>query len=247
MPPKSVKTNGKGASAPKSPPAKRKAAKKASAKKSAARQTKNTSNNSYIRNLHYGAGGARIDFDDRRIQLEPRGHIGDLVIVTEDDREDPLYQRNIGVIFEELTLAQGREVIDKQNTNAQAHRGPSTMDYLRNEKGEKYSQVRATIEPSFEQQGTVVANVVPAADGKNTTGNVAFDRPIGPEQVEVPGSQPVNFDPNVMPAGLSMEQAQLFMQTPPENRHLLLQQFQQEEAEGYRNELNVQVAPPEQT
>lgn len=251
MAPKSVKPNGRGAAAPKAPKKAATKAKKPAAKKKAQASPKSH----YIRNLHNGAGGARVDLDDTRINLRPRGERGDMMIVTEEMTNDPMYQHNIGIIFEEISLEKGKEIISKQQINQQS--GPTTMDYITNEKGEKYAQVKATITPSYEAQGVTVAEISPGSDGKNTTNNKDITRavqptdhfasPLGPEQVEVPGSTQVAFNPDVMPQGLSMEQAQLFMQTPREQRHLLIQQFQGEAAETYREQLQVSIEPVEQT
>jgi hypothetical protein len=228
-------------------PKKRKASKKAPAKEA----TSTAAPTVWIRNLHYGAGGARFDLltYDKRIELAPRGHIGDLLQTTEEMREDPRYQRNKDILFEEVSREIAMQILDKQNINAQTYRGPTPMDFIRNEKGEKYSQVRAVVEPSFESQGIVVGQVSTAADGKGAreVGNIT-DRASGapPQQTYPPGSYelaPQDFDPNVMPAGLSMQQAGLYAETPPEQRFALLQRFLSEGAHGVG--LNVVVTAPE--
>jgi hypothetical protein len=260
--PKPVTPHGKGAKAPSSAP-KKTASKKKKAKKPAAQS--NSASTHYIRNLHSGAGGARIDLQttDTRIQLEPRGRRGDMRLVTEEIANDPMYQHNLGVIFEEVPIEVGREIIAKQQTNQQQE--PSTMDLLRNSKGEKYIQTRANVEIPFEQQGVTVAQVSQGQDGRYTEGNVNINRSVqptdhfsgqqpqvqqalGPQQVAVPGSQPV-FDPDVVPAGLSVEQAQVFIETPREQRLALVEHWRQQamEDEAYRNQLNVSVQPTEQT
>lgn len=257
--PKAVTPHGRGAKAPQVKPT----PKKKASKKAKAPATSQSASTHYIRNLHSGAGGARIDLmNDMRIHLEPRGRRGDMRLVTEDMVQDPMYQHNLGVIFEEIPIMLGKEIISKQQTNQQ--NGPSTMDLLTNEYGKKYTQTRATIEPSYESQGVTVASINPGADGRNTTQNVDISRmvqptdhfsgpqaqppqPLGPQQVQVPGSQPV-FDPDIVPAGLSVEQAQVFIETPREQRLQLVEAWRQQtmEAEAYRNQLNVSVEPTEQ-
>lgn len=231
-------------------PKKRKASKKAPTKVATNSPVAPTV---WIRNLHYGAGGARFDLltYDKRIELAPRGHIGDLLQTTEEMREDPRYQRNKDILFEEVSRETAMRILDKQNTNAQAYRGPTPMDFIRNEKGEKYAQVRAVIEPSFESQGIVVGQVsTPNPEGGQSArdiGNVS-GRASGapPQQTYPPGSYelaPQDFDPNVMPAGLSMQQAGLYAETPPEQRFALLQRFLSEGAHGAG--LNVVITAPE--
>lgn len=250
--PKSVKGQGRvTAPAPSTP----KPARKTASKKKAKAPATDSKSVHYIRNLHGGAGGARFDLSvvDTRIHLEPRGRRGDMRLVTEEMTVDPVYQMNLGVLFEEVPILEGQEIIRKQTINQQ--NGPSTFDLLTNEYGEKYVQTRASVTAPFEQQGQVVARMVPGADGRNTTGNVDFERSakptdffggrqLGPQAVEVPGSTPV-FNPDVMPQGLSVEQGQVFIETPREQRQQLVEQWRIAalEAEGYRNELNVNVEP----
>lgn len=257
--PKAVKAQGRGAKAPQVKPT----PKKKASKKAKAPVTAQSASTHYIRNLHSGAGGARIDLSsDTRIHLEPRGRRGDMRLVTEEMVQDPMYQHNLGVIFEEIPIEVGKDIINKQQTNQQ--NGPSTMDLLTNEYGAKYTQTRATVEPSFESQGVTVASIDPGANGRNTTQNVDINRtvqptdhfagpqaqpsqPLGPQQVQVPGSQPV-FNPDVLPNGISIEQAEVFIATPREHRLQLVETWRQQamEAENYRNQLNVSVEPTEQ-
>jgi hypothetical protein len=229
MPPKKVKPAGRAAPAPQSstPKTAKKAPKKASAASKKAPKT------SYIRNLHNAAGGSRIDLTDgRRIHLEPRGQVGDVLLVSDDDRDDPVYQRNLGILYEELTREQGLEVVDKQNTNAQAPR-PGVMDHMTNEKGEKYVQTQPTITATYESQGQVVGQISPAAEGQHVTHTGNIERAMGPEEVQVPGSRSV-FDPDIVPAGLSVEQAQAYIATPREQRQDFLARLQGTEDLGLR-------------
>lgn len=262
--PKTVTPVGRGKH--KAPQTKKQTAKKTASKKKAKAPATVTATTHYIRNLHSGAGGARVDLSsDQRIQLEPRGRRGDMKLVTEEMVNDPMYQHNLGVIFEEIPLALGKEIIAKQQINS--NDGPTTMEMLTNSQGEKYAQTRASVELPFEQQGVVVASIDPAGDGKNTEGNVDITRAIqptdhfsgpqamppmqqpqlGPQYAQVPGSVPV-FNPDVVPPGLSVEQAQLFIETARDQRLQLVEAWRQQamEAEAYRNQLNVTVEPTEQ-
>lgn len=214
----------------------------------------------YIRNLHNMAGGARFDLamSDMRIDLRPRGERGDMRLVTQEMIDDPVYQFNKGLIFEEVPIDQGQEIIRKQAINQQS--GPGTFDLLTNEYGKKYKQTRASVTLPFEQQGQVVASIDPGYDGKNTTGNVEINRrevqpadffggdQMGPQQVQVPGSTPV-FNPDVYPEGLTEEQQTVFAETPREQRQGLYEFWlrQAREAEQYRSNLNVSVEPTEET
>lgn len=243
--PKTVKTRGRVAAPAPNKPAKKKAS--SSKKKTAASTRASTPKTNYIRNLHNGAGGIRIDLTDgARLLVAPRGQVGDVLLVNEDQRNDPAYQRNKDLLFEELTLAEGEEVIEKQNINAQSSRS-TVMDFLTNEKGEKYAQMHATVEPTFESQGQVVGHVSPASEGTSVRDGGNINREpivqsgLGPQQVEVPGSTAVAFNPDRMPEGLTVDQAKLFIETPREERQELLQRFAQENAEQYRNNLNVTV------
>lgn len=244
MAPKSVKGQGRVTAKPAPTP---KSAPKKPAKKKAAKPAGETTSVTYIRNLHSGAGGARFDLSvvDTRIHLEPRGRRGDMRLVTEEMQTDPIYQMNLGILFEEIPITEGQEIIRKQAINQQ--QGTSTFDLLTNEYGAKYTQSRASVTAPFEQHGVVVGNVSTAQSGRGSreTGNI--DRQVTPQDFfsEQQQVQP-QFDPDVVPAGISVEQAQVFIETPREDRLALVQEWfiQQAEAEGYRASLNVQVEAP---
>lgn len=243
MAPKKVTPAGRAAPAPKATPAKQSAKKKASTsqKKTA------TSTSRYIRNLRYAAGGVRIDLADRRIHLEPRGQVGDLAAISKDDREDPIYQRNLGTLFEEISKVEADSVIQKQNTNAQGPR-QGTMDILRDEHGKAYPNP-VKIEKSFEEQGAVVGQVSVAKEGvsANNTGNIERSG-LEPAEVQVPGSRPAVS--NAMPEGLTEPQAIEYLNTPPEQRADFLARIRgggeagaSAAAEAYRDSLRVSIEP----
>lgn len=185
MPPKRVTPRGKAAQPPEAvPPAPKKTAKKKPAAK------RSTSTTRFIRNLHGAGGGVRFTLtDDTRIKLEPRGHVGDIAPVSKEQRDDPIYIRNNGSLFEELTVAQAKAIMEKQTINAQAPR-PTVYDHLLNERGEKY-QRGPVIEKPFEQQGQVVAHIEDGPAGRFTDGHqgmITRANAAAPEQVAVPGS-----------------------------------------------------------
>jgi len=245
--PGTVKPTGRGASAPNRPTGKKGSAKKAT-KKKASPGPKNT--RKYIRNLHHGAGGARLGLaDGSELQLAPRGQVGDLILVGEDQQQDPLYQRNKDFLFEELTVEQGLEVIDKQNINAQAFRS-SPLEHITNENGEAYTRP-VNVTQTYESQGQVVGAISPAGSGVSSqnTGNIErqtqaaiaqMGQPpttqdvMGPQQIAVPGSQ---FNPDIMPSGLTTKQAEQFLQTPREHRAQLVEIWATEATENLVNRL----------
>lgn len=185
--PKKVTPRGKAATTPKVTPAKKSTTKK---KKSPA---KRGPTQRYVRNLHGAAGGVRILLDnENKIALKPRGEVGDLAPVTKEDRSDPKYVANYGVLFEEISSAEAQKVIEKQSTNAQAPR-QRTIDLIRDEYGDPVKG-EVKMEESFEAQGQVVAHIQDGPDGRFTEGHqglITRADAQAPEQVEVPGSAPV--------------------------------------------------------
>lgn len=186
MAPKKVTPRGKAAKPPtqKKPPAK-KAAKKTTRSRSAS-----TSKKVFIRSLVGAAGGVRLSFDED-YKLTPRGQIGDIVQVTEDDRLTPSYQADLNVLFHEISEEEAREAISKQATNAQAPRQPALMDIIKNERGESYAQAEPQVEVPFEQQGEVVATISDGPDGRFTDGyqgTITRSGGEAPQQVAAPGS-----------------------------------------------------------
>lgn len=242
MAPKSVKGQGRVTAKPAATP--KSAPKKKAAKKAPAPATSSTSVH-YIRNLHSGAGGARFDLTERRIHLEPRGRRGDMYLVTEEMMNDPIYQHNLGILFEEIPIDVGQDIIRKQSINQQ--NGPSTFDLLTNEYGAKYTQTRASMTAPFEQQGQVVGHVSTGGSGVGSreTGNIQRQVQAQDFFTEQQQIQP-EFNPDIVPAGISVEQAQVFIETPREDRLALVQEWftQQAEAEGYRDSLQVRVEAP---
>lgn len=187
MAPKKVTPRGKAAKPPVNKP---KTAAKKPARKPRAKKTEEVQERRFIRNLTGAAGGVRLVFESQ-YKLEPRGFVGDMVQVYEDDWLSPNYTTDLGILFEELTVEQAKEVLTKQSTNAQAPRQDALMDVLRNERGEKYTQADPTIEQPFERQGQVVATVEDGPEGRFTTGyqgKITRTSAEAPQQVPVPGS-----------------------------------------------------------
>lgn len=187
MPPKKVSPRGKGASAPKKSPTPSSPQGKKT-KKTASKKKPSTSGTRYVRSL-YGSD-ARITLDNGLVlNLKPRGQVGDLAPVDADDRADQKYALNKNLLFEEVSAAEAKQILEKQATNAQAPRN-TTFDLLQNERGESYAQDAPVIEEPFENQGTVVANVEDTGSGRFSEKNTELTRPPGaaPEQASPPGS-----------------------------------------------------------
>lgn len=249
MAPQKVTPNGRGASAPKKPSGRKQP------KKTAKKRAAPTENGFYIRSIRNAAGGSRMTLlDGTSIELKPRGQVGDTFRVEDEIRHDPYYLANLGLLFEELSLEDGTEVISKQGTNAIAPR-PSTMEGLTNEKGESYpAGSRPVIEQPFEQQGFVAGHVSTGGEGVHhrEIGNIQrqaaqVSEVVGPPQVQVPGSQPV---PGAMqmPDGLTETQALEYLQTPIEQRNDFLARIKGNEGEAadqIRSGLSVSMGPVE--
>lgn len=203
--PKKVTPRGKAASAPKKTTARKTTTKKAPAKRGSTQR--------YIRAIYSPAGGTRLTLNNgSHFELKPRGQIGDCAAVTKEDMLDPIYIQNKDMLFEEITAAEAKKVMEKQVTNAQAPRQNPLMGTLTNERGETYQQNDPTVEQAFEQQGKTVGHLQPAADGRFTSGNQDIARPMEPEHAEVPGSveHPTSADQQMrniqVPADIPPEQ-----------------------------------------
>lgn len=186
MPPKKVTPRGKAAKNTASPKATGK-------QKPAAAPRKRGSTKRFIRAIYAPAGGTRITLNNgSRFQLQPRGQIGDLAPVDKDDMNDPIYHQNKGVMFEEISEAEAKKIMEKQSTNAQAPRQASVLSQIRDEYGNPMKQ-SVKVEQPFEQQGQVVATVEDSAPGRFTDGHQGLitrsEGGMAPDQQVVPGSQ----------------------------------------------------------
>lgn len=199
--PKKLAPRGKGASAPKKKS--RTPSQKATPKKTATKKSSPSTGIRYVRSI-YGSE-ARITLDNGLvINLKPRGQVGDLAPVDAEDRADQKYALNKDLLFEEISQAEAKQILEKQSTNAQAPRN-TTFDLLENELGQPYAQDAPTIEEPFEEQGTVVASI-DTDPTQQPRYQEQITRPVAsPEQVAVPGSVQ-NPGPQV-PAHVPPEQA----------------------------------------
>jgi hypothetical protein len=162
----------------------------------------------YIRNITGSEVGVRFDRHGRagsgnkRINLRPRGQRGDMVPIEPADKKDPVFNANLGRIFELLDEEQAQRAYEGQTTNQQAvHPALAT---LRNEHDEPYSQGAIKVEPVFEEQGIVVAEVsTPDPSGETNkqagkverrdVGDVRVYENLEPEHAKVPGSEDLSL------------------------------------------------------
>lgn len=145
----------------------------------------------YIRAIYAPAGGTRLTLNNgNRFHLQPRGQINDLAPVTKDDITDPVYVQNKNLMFEEISSAEAKKIIEGQATNAQTPRNRGVIEHIRDEYGNPVNQ-EVKMEQPFEQQGQVVANIEDGPSGRFTDGYQGkITRAPGeaPQQVSVPGS-----------------------------------------------------------
>lgn len=122
----------------------------------------------YARNLRAMEAAIRLDRQhdkgQKRLEFKPRGERGDIVALKTEDLEDPTLLANVGVIIEIITAAEAREIISKQSTNQQAAVHP-VMALLRNELDQPYAEGAVKVEPEYNSQGIVVANLKPQGGG----------------------------------------------------------------------------------
>lgn len=183
--PKRVSTRGKAAKPPATAPAPSNVA--PAPKK---RTPKKPSQYLYVRNIR-GTICRFTLMDNTRIELQPRGMRGDTFPVSLDHEDDPILRANVGMLFEVLNEADGKEVIFKQATNQQHH---TAFDQLVNEHGQKISSGRIT--PSAESQAKTLGEIQANADRLND---------LSPQQAQVPGS--VGYPGVDIPSHLSAEEA----------------------------------------
>lgn len=248
--PKRLSPQGKAASPARKAPA---PAKKASQKKKPTPRSKpaksETEERSYIRNIRGTWARLTLHQNDRRIELEPRGQRGDMAMVTPEEREDDIYRDNLGYIFEEVRLDEGKKIIAKQQTNAAPQ--PTIMDHIRNPHGDPYQQP-ATVEASMESQGQVVANIEQKQGSQHVDQIEEITRASGaaPVQQAVPGSigNPGITIPPDMPAEqvaayVAQQRARAGSERVGDGTDNLARQNSEEAAAALREGLNVSVGP----
>lgn len=215
MPPKKLKARGKAAAPPEPNIATKPSARKKSAPEQHTEHPAPEETSRYIRNLR--GINARVSLiSGRRIEFEPRGQRGDLAAVTKEERQDPLYLQNRGVIFEEIDQPTAMEIISKQQINASAPH-PTLMDHLRNEQGEAYEQRDVHVEIAKERQGFTVAEIAADTGDRHVSANPEGEvvrHAAGPEQVQVPGSvgHPATNEMASLPDDISAEEVREFLE-----------------------------------
>jgi hypothetical protein len=179
MPPKKLTPNGQAAkpAGNKAIPVKNTATKAKAAPKSNGSATK------YIRNVR--GVEIRVTFDTgRKIHLSPRGQRNDMVAVSKDELEDPIFLNNLGSLYEVISSADAAKIRESQMTNASTLNSPRPEDIIKNEFGNDTQF--GGVEPSNAEisipVGTLVEKETRYTKGPEVT------RSIAPEKVDVPGS-----------------------------------------------------------
>jgi len=130
----------------------------------------------WMRNLRHTHVSIRLD--DRKIELAPRGQRGDIAPIKKDEAEHEIFLQNQGTLFETLTTAEAKEVVEQQHENVQQRPHPA-LATIRNEYGEEYERV--TTEPEFNrEQGKTVAPL-------DEEGNLTINRQ-GIRRSPIPGT-----------------------------------------------------------
>lgn len=112
----------------------------------------------YIRNIRHIPVSIRFgdQHKGKRYLLQPRGERGDCAAVTDEDIGDPLFELNIGLIYEVINKAEVDKNIKKQTTNQKAmHPALST---IRSSTGEAYTK-GVVINENINREGPNVASI----------------------------------------------------------------------------------------
>lgn len=163
---------------------KKSAKKKAPAKRSAPQPK-------YIRNIRYVPIACRLGVDKRRIELAARGQRGDMVPLKKGDLEDDIFIKNDGLLFEVISGAEAKKILEQQTTNQQTQKAHPALAQIRNPLGEEYEQdaVKTKAEPEFNSQGVTVADLTESEGGEGSNYDIAIDRRTGIRRAAVPGSE----------------------------------------------------------
>ena len=179
MPPKKLTPNGRAAE-----PAGNKALtpKKTAAKPKLAAK-KSVASGKHIRNV-LGVD-VRLTFDSgRRIELAPRGQRGDMVAVSKEELDDPIFLNNLSSLYEVITNAEATKIREKQFTNVSTYNSPRPEQIIKSEQGNDITF--AGMEPSNEDISIPVGSLV-ETETRYTTGT-EVSRSVQPERANVPGS-----------------------------------------------------------
>jgi len=182
MPPKKVTPKGTAAK----PAGERVTSTRKPVVKKAATTRQPVSAKKHIRNIR--GVDVRLTFESgRRVQLAPRGMRGDMIAVSKEEVEDPIFLNNLGLLYEVISANEADTVRSKQNTNAST-RTQRPEDLLTNEKGETISQVN--MQQSFESQGKTIATLETTEGGVHEEKSIDVVRGGGtnPARASVPGS-----------------------------------------------------------
>lgn len=114
----------------------------------------------WVRNLYPGPYSLRLERQQgekkKRIELQPRGHRGDMHPLQDEDLNDPILLSNLSIGYIEIiSEREAKEAIDKQTHNMQRAHVPLAI--LRNEHGKPYAPDSIKLEAEFNKQGVVVA------------------------------------------------------------------------------------------
>lgn len=180
MPPKKVTPRGQAAEpAGNKATAARKTAKKAT-KAPAAKRTSSTTK--YIRNVR--GVNIRVTLDSgRRIELNPRGQRNDMVAISKDELEDPIFLNNLGTLYEVISSADAAKIRDKQMVNA-SYGTPRPEDILTSEHGKPSNF--GGVEPSNSEIAIPVGSLV--ENETRYTKGLEVSRSVAPQVANVPGS-----------------------------------------------------------
>lgn len=179
MPPKKLTPNGQAAE-----PAGTKAlagAKKTAKPKAAPKKVSTTGK--HIRNL-LGVD-VRLTFDSgRRVELTPRGQRGDMIAVSKEEMEDPIFLNNLASLYEVISNAEAAKIREKQLTNASTYNSPRPEQIIKSEQGNDIEF--SGMEPSNEDISIPVGKLE-EVETRYTKGP-QVTRSVSPERASVPGS-----------------------------------------------------------
>jgi hypothetical protein len=139
----------------------------------------------YIRNIRAVPVSIRLD-TGRKLELRPRGQRGDTLPVNTEEMQDEKFLGNQDLLFEVLTGAEGKKVIQKQTTNQQAVH--PALSHLRNERGETYER-GVVVEENFQDQGSKVAVVDERGQIQRFRAPGSVDNPLPDIPSDVPAEE----------------------------------------------------------
>jgi hypothetical protein len=170
------------------------AAEPAGAKASSARKTatkakpapkKRGSTTKYIRNIR--GVEVRVTFDTgRRVNLMPRGQRNDMVAVSKEELEDPIFLDNLAVLYEVISAADAESIREKQFTNASSLSQPRPENTLMSPLGKPINFTG--LEPSNIEQSITIGQLREVDGRTNEQKATEITRSVQPSRANVPGS-----------------------------------------------------------